>query len=406
MYRHELFKVFTRKNIYIVFFLVVLTMVYIDKNYISQTETMEEDEYVELFEERGAPVTTMKNGVYEKLFDEWGGPVTEDKISLATEKMQKIDEKLVEGTPSLTPEEKAAHNVHFIVANAGQHEISLQERKESLQSKIDDVDDQSYAYKEAEKELSMLEQLDDTHGFYLIRAWRGMFDLIEPFMSVILLSTLILLGLTPVFAEEHSQRTLGLILATKHGKGKLVTAKIMASLTYIGVVFSSLHLVNFFLHWLSYGGLQGWNAPIQSLPISTSFNTLYELSPFAWDVWQYYAITLSIQFLACVALAFLVLLISMLVKNVMFAFFISGAVIGAPFMFRILSLDQGIFKYINSFSYLEFMKVDNLFQEFIAYNVFGYPVLYPLILLFIFVILTALIVFFTYNRFRQQQVNE
>lgn len=406
MYRHELFKVFTRKNIYIVFFLVVLTMVYIDKNYISQTETMEEDEYVELFEERGAPVTTMKNGVYEKLFDEWGGPVTEDKISLATEKMQKIDEKLAEGTPSLTPEEKAAYNVHFIVANAGQHEISLQERKETLHSKIDDVDDQSYAYKEAEKELSMLEQLDDTHGFYLIRAWRGMFDLIEPFMSVILLSTLILLGLTPIFAEEHSQGTLGLILATKHGKGKLVTAKIMASLTYIGVIFSSLHLVNFFLHWLNYGGLQGWNAPIQSLPISTSFNTLYELSPFAWDVWQYYAITLSIQFLACVALAFLVLLISMLVKNVMFAFFISGAVIGAPFMFRILSLDQGIFKYINSFSYLEFMKVDNLFQEFIAYNVFGYPVLYPLMLLFIFVILTAVIVFFTYNRFRHQQVNE
>lgn len=382
MYKNELYKIFTRKSIYVVLFFVIVIIAYASSY----------------------PDTIMEGDVYEELSESWGGQVTEEKVSLAREKGRKAEENAAKGI-SNTLEESAADTVYFEVIRASQQSEALHERKENLYVKMNRLNDQSYEYQEAAKELNMLEQLEEPFGFYLVQAWRGMFDLVEPFFSVIFLSLLILIGLTPVFSDEYTKRTAGLVLATKHGKRRIVTAKILAALTYIFVVFVILHVVNLFLQWNTFGGFQGWDAPMQNLLGAMISNPFYDQSPFAWDVWQFYAITLSVQFLACVALAILVLFISMIVKNTMIAFFMSGAIIGVPFMFRQIGLDQGIFEYINSFSYLEFIRVERLFQEFNAYSVIGYPILYPLMLLAIFTVITIVIVLFTYYRFRHQQVN-
>lgn len=383
MYRHELYKIFTRKSIYVVLFFVILTMGY-SSGY--------PDSYL------------MKEDIYEDLYETWGGPVTEEKVNLASEKSREADERAAKGVTS-TFEERAAGNVHNLVAMAGQQSESLTEIREDLQHKMDNVDQQSFEYKEAEKEWSMLEQLGEPYGFYLIQAWRGMIYLIEPFFGIIFLSMLILIGLIPVISDEYTKRTVGLILATKNGKKRIVTAKILAALTYLVVVFALVHVVNLFLQWYKFGGLKGWDAPIQNLLGDMIANPIMGNSPFDWDVWQFYAITLSVQFLACVAFAILVLCISMIVKNAMIAFFMSGAILGVPFIFRQLGLEKGIFEYINSFSYLEFIRVERLFHEFNAYNLLGFPVLYPHMLLFAFGCITVAILLYTYYRFARQQVN-
>ena len=377
MFKHECYKIFTRKSIYIVFLLVVLTMVYANNK---------------------PGDFTLKEDVYEELYQTLGGPVTEEKIMYVREQMKASDSG--EKT-SRTFEDRAAGDVYFLVAIAGINKEELYERKVTLEAEIAGLSENSYDHKLAEKELRMLNELGESHGFYLISAWQGMFDFIEPVAGMIFLSTLILLVLTPVFADEYTKRTAGLILATKHGKRKIVTAKILAAITYIFIIFIALHVINLFLQLQKYGGLQGWDAPIQGLHI---YNWYYGQSPYALDIWQFYMVTLSVQFFASVAVGIVVLTLSVMTKNAMVTLFISAAFLGIPFMIQQLGVDRGVFAYVANLNYGELMKISSLFDQFKAYNVFGFPMLYPHLLLVIISVITAVLIFLTYHRFRNEQV--
>src|SRR5690625_4731817 len=228
--------------------------------------------------------------------------------------------------------DQATGEVLFLVASSGLKLEQLEGRKDLLNNKIATLEKTTYESQKATKELEMLEELGNPYGFYRIQAWTGMMDLIEPFFSVVLIAIMILLGLSPVFAEDHSQKTIGLVLATKHGKKRLVSAKLLASITYIGVAFILLHLTNFILQLNGYGGLHGWGAPMQSL---VTYPADYSMSPFAWDVWQFYFIMLTVQFLAGVAFGVLVLCLSHLTKNILMTFFVSGSILALPHILRL-----------------------------------------------------------------------
>ena len=374
MYKHELYKIFTKKSLYLMFFLLVLLLVYANR----------------------APMLdwVMKDEVYDELYQTYGGPVTEELEAEVREQMRKSDA----GEVSV---DQATGQVQFLVASSGLNLEHLEERKELLDSRIETLDHTTYQYLETTKELEMLEELGNPYGFYLIQAWTGMMDLIEPFFSVVLIAIMILLGLSPVFAEDHSQKTIGLVLATKHGKKSLVTSKLLASITYIGVVFISLHFANFLIQFNGYGGLHGWDAPMQSL---VTYPTDYSMSPFDLEVWQFYAVVLTVQFLGSLALGILVLALSHLTRNMLMTFFVSGSILGLPFVLRQIGFDRGFFKTFNLFSYLEFLRVERLFDQFRAFNFFGQPVLYPTYLIGAFGLLTLLLVVVLYYRSNHQQV--
>lgn len=336
----------------------------------------------------------MKDEIYEDLTETYGGPITEELETDVREQMRASDAG--EGSADLREAE-----VQYLVASSGMNLAQLEARKELLNDQMSNFDEATYPYREAEKEYEMLESLGNPYGFYWIQAWKGMINLIEPIMSVVLIAIMILLGLSPVFSEDHTQKTIGLVLATKHGKKQLVTAKLLASVTYIGVIFISLHLTNFIIQLNGHGGLKGWDAPLQSL---VTFPSNYSMSPFSLDVWQFYLATLTIQFLAGVAFGVLILCLSHLTKNVLMTFFTSGAILALPFVLRMIGLDFGIFEKINQFSYLEFMRVERLFEQFRAYNVFGHPVLYSTVLLVVFTLITFILVGLIYNRTKHEQV--
>src|SRR5690625_681223 len=383
MYKHECYKIFSRQSLYVVFFLVALIMIY--ANSLPNSMTMKED-------------------IYEDLLETWGGPITEEKVAVAREQMRKSDS---EENTTYTAEDRATGLVHNLYVVAAMNTESLNEQKEILQDKKDTLNINSYAYKEATKELSMLKKLGEPYAFYLTGGWRGMFDFIEPGVTVIFLATLILLGVTPVFDNEYANRTSGLVLATKHGKRKIVTVKMMAILTYIFVVLILFHIVNGILQFIKFGGLQGWNAPIQGLSgwLESLSMLSYDQSPYAFEIWQFYILTFSLQFVACVMFAILVVFISIILRNSMYTILVSGAVLGVPFVLSQFATGKGPLSYINSFNYVELIKASRLFEGFKAYNVFGYPVLYPNLLVAIFVILTTILMILIYNRHRHMQIS-
>src|SRR5690625_1995066 len=374
MYKHELYKIFTKKSLYLVFFLLVLLLVYANRTPMLDW--------------------VMKDEAYDELYQTYGGPITEEVEAKVREQNRASDA----GELSL---DQATGDVYFHVAISGSYLRQLEERKVLLNNKLDTIDDRAYEHLEATKELKMLEKLGNPYGFYKIQAWKGMMDLIEPFFSVVLIAIMILLGLSPVFAEDHSQKTIGLVLATKHGKKRLVSAKLLASITYIGVAFILLHLTNFILQLNGYGGLHGWGAPMQSL---VTYPADYSMSPFAWDVWQFYFIMLTVQFLAGVAFGVLVLCLSHLSKNVLMTFFVSGSILALPHILRLIGLDRGFFETFNLFSYLEFMRIERLFDQFKVFNFFGQPVLYSTYLIGLFGVVTLVLVGVLYYRSKHQQV--
>lgn len=381
MYKHECTKIFSRKSPYIVFLFIILMMFYVHPYPIEPT---------------------MKESIYEDLHDSWGGPVTEEKLLKVREAMRASD---AGETTSSTFEEEAESDVYFLVSVSHLQEMELMERKEVLRGEIHAFPEKSYPYKSARKELAMLDKLEQPFSYNVIRAWRGMFDFISPAMTVIFLAILILLGVTPVFTDDYSKQRIDLILASKHGKRRIVTAKIMAVITYVAAILFSLHLVNAIFAWFKFGGLKGWDVPIHGLGALESISFFsFETSPFNLNIWQLYIITIFIQFVGLIAFAILIMLLSILFKNSINTLLVSSLVVGLPFLMEHLefgTFQRGIFSYITDFNYAAFMKASTLFETFKAYNLFGFPVLYPNVLLLTFGILTAGFIGLIYRRFRK-----
>lgn len=170
MYKHECFKIFTRKSIYIVFILVLALIVYAERMPI---------EFV------------MTGDVYEDLYEELGGPVTEEKELFVREQMRASD---AGESVAYTEEDRIAGHVHFLVSLAGMNLQENLERQNELNEQLDKLSIGSYDYKLAKKELAMLEEVESSYGFYIVQAWHGLFHFIEPFFTVILLSLLLLIA--------------------------------------------------------------------------------------------------------------------------------------------------------------------------------------------------------------------
>lgn len=352
----------------------------------------------------------MKYPIFDELEETLGGPITAEKVAEARERMRLDDEK---GSDEPLPnkpidDDHRESYVHFLTVVAGMEADELVEEKERLQRDLDRYDSDTYAYRVADKKLTMLEELGQPYGYYVIQAWRGMHILIEPAFSSMFLIVLVLIGLVPVFSEEHTQRTAGLIAATKHGKFKVVTAKIMASLTYILGIFLILNIANAMIQGVFNGGFAGWDAPTQSFFDYEMSHKVYQYSPFNWVIWKTYAVTLGIQLFGSSMIAILILFISSRIKNTMMGFFIGGAILTAPALFTALGLPERfkLFQWIKDFSYLELLRADGLINQFKVYSLFGQPVLYPILILSLFLMISIVIILLTYYGISKQEINE
>lgn len=376
MYKQECYKIFSQKSIYIILLLIIGIMIFGNRTVAGDL--------------------SLKGEVYDNIFEEWRGPLTEAKLTKAKEKMAESD---AGGEGIKTPYEQAEADLHFITGVAGINSQSFKENKQRLTNQLKKTTEGSYKQKLIEKELSMLQNLEDPFGIYLIRAWQGSFDLIEPAITVIFLTTLIILGVTPLFVDEYTNRTMDLVLATKHGRRKIVTAKLLAGISFIAFIFISLHGVNFILQWIKFGGLDGWNAPMQNLSLWSLID--FSASPYDWTIGKFYRISLTLQLLASIGLGMLIIMLSIMLKNTMLTMIASGSIVALPTFFAQFMPEDSFMQIFNAFNYYEWLKSATLFQEFTAYNLLGLPVLYPTLIVTVFSLLTVIItilIYISHNR--------
>ncbi len=346
-----------------------------------------------------------QTNAYQSLYDEWRGPLTSTEIDMANERLLKIEEQIdremaeADGFEGVFPqriEDQAAHSIYTSVVQAGENIEWFEGRKEALHNKTFDPTTTADQAEDAQMEFELLQQLNEPIGFYQTTTWRSTVDFINTF-GFIFLTVLIILGLAPVFADEHSQKIASLIASTKYGKNKIASAKILASFTYIGALFFSLHLVNVVIEVIKFGRFADGTVPLQNL-------YLFIQSPFSLTIGQYYALALGIQLLGALVIGLLVLFLSIVTRHAMLTFFISGAIIGTPVLFRQLGFDQELIQYITQFSYAELIRVKGLIDQFIVLRLFGQPILYPYLFIAVFLLIASVNVFLIYRQYRNQQI--
>lgn len=379
MYRHEVYKIFTRKSLYVAFTLFLLFILLSLRSMIFDN--------------------SVQSDRYQQLHEEWSGPVTSEKLERAHAELEEDAELLDMGEEEFAVdyfsiEDQMLLDVYTQVIDAGSRLETLNERKEELQTEMVHFNEDTFEYNETNQ--NMLDNLDQPFGFYNIRTWQETIDSVNV-TNVIILSIMIVLGLSTVFADEHSNKTSELILYTKHGKKKVITAKLFASITYTIALFAATNLFNIVLNLFAFGRFQDGSAPLQNF-------FLYLVSPYNFSLWEYYIIALTVQFIAIFALSILVLSLSVITKNALATFFISGAVLGVPFFLHQFRIEHPLVRYISDFSYYELMRVKGLFDQFQAYNLFGTLVLYPYLLIPFIFLLSVLLTFVLYHVHRRQEI--
>jgi ABC-type transport system involved in multi-copper enzyme maturation permease subunit len=371
MIKHELYKILSKKGIYMIagIFLVIYAMA-------MTPEIMKSDQ-----------TDYQKNSKYV-------GPTSTEKVEMAKAALQELESQPATG------EENVDIQIQFYdeVIRAGYISDSIQMDLELLQSEIrqmesDGVND--YTYKEKVLQYEMMKKLQ-TPGVYDNEAWDYIVDFYSAF-GFILLSALLLFGLSPVFSEEYSTGMDSILLSTRHGKRKLVTAKIISSVVYVVLAALFFTVINVMVNFIAFGP-SGGGSPM--LDLAGHSITLYDFSSA-----EYFSYLFILQTLGAIAFGLLLIGISSMSKSVSIPIFTGGVVLAAPIMIQ-LSFKMNI-EWVNrllEFFYSNVISSLNLYRPFKTFNLLGSPVQYPIIASMVMIIVSVATVYFIYYIFKTRQI--
>lgn len=127
---------------------------------------------------------------------------------------------------------------------------------------------QIHFYKGKEWEYNAQYLLDNEVRFDYVYGWN---DFAEMYVAAILaLFVILLLGLSPVFAEEYQLKTADVLLTTRRGKGSGIWMKILAALCFAVVLTLGVCAYMWSIYLVIYG-VQGLNASAILLSFVTPF---------------------------------------------------------------------------------------------------------------------------------------
>ena len=191
-------------------------------------------------------------------------------------------------------------------------------------------------------------QLEYTYG------WQVFYDVlgIECLLGMILL----LLSLSPVYADESYQNTQHLLLTTKEGKHKDIVAKIAAGMTVAAGIFAVMVLLDFLFVACSFGlrGGDCFSCQVISVEYIDSYNNYQNTS--TWTSMYYILYCIFENFLGFVEVAAIALYFSSHCKSPFQAIIVSVMCLFVPVFLNLLGRDnpRGIVFQLSQLSILLF----------------------------------------------------
>jgi ABC-type transport system involved in multi-copper enzyme maturation permease subunit len=362
--KFELYKIFKQKGIYITAAVLMGLIVF----FMTQMPRTDPSVYT-----------------YYKDFE---GPVSEQDTQLASER---FNEMPGDGKPGHPDELEAYRDL----AAVGIFRDDQKNKLKAINQQISRPGDpSSYDYRRLRLEKEMVQAID-YRNFYYQWPVEQMQDYINT-DGFIFLSALILIGLASIFSRESATGVDQYILSTRHGRKTIVHAKLIAALIFVCLVaFFSLGFDVLF--WMLTAGNYGWLADIHSIP-------KYRDSPYAMTMLPFFLLKAGFHLFAGCTLAIFVLLVSALCKNSLISFVVSGFVFGFPFAAETFGIAPDWLLRLFPFTWSSAMQVDDLFSQFHTVNVFGFPILDPIINVVVLSAVTLLILILLYRLIRRKQI--
>lgn len=193
---------------------------------------------------------------------------------------------------------------------------------------------------------------------------------------------LVLIGLAPLFSAEYSRKTDAIILSSKHGKRKLIFAKIKAGLIFSVASWVLIEVINTLIIAGIYG-TTGAEAYWQNFQI--------DVAPFPFNQLQITLVTLATSLLGTIFLASIIMMISVFSKNQFVSLLIGGIILIAPclnFAFRNNNTLQCIYNFMPT----RVLTAINEWQIFDLLYLFGkaIPIQYAVIGMALFISIVSL----------------
>lgn len=292
-------------------------------------------------------------------------------------------------------EKQIIHTNNAITTAKGNEDIyteqnrQLEEQLESLKN-----DKSSFDYRNAKLQHSLFEKLPKPYIFNE-NGYNEIVYYINQY-GFVYICILILLGISSVITSEYTTNMDSIIKSSKKGKKQFITAKIIATIIFtmiITLIFNLFNSIPYFLALDSYG----W-----SIPISNMGNFL--LSPYLLTIGSYVIVQFLTHLLGAIIFSLIVLLISALCRSILGSISISSGILALPLVIEQYTYIDGKTPEIINFSLTNILKAEPLFRSYKTYNIFGYPVLYPYLVLGIYILLVPIIIYLTYYFFRNKQV--
>ena len=270
-----------------------------------------------------------------------------------------------------------------------------------IETKLSELEKQgkqnTVAYTELSDSLRKLTALGEPE-FANILLWENLFVNWGEHMMQFLLFIPLAFIIAPVFAVERSTGMDHLILSSRSGRRKIVTAKLFSILAASVTVTLIYAAATFIFGFLPHASLHGWNAAIQSVPA-------YARSMFGFQTWQL-AVAGAVWLVFTGAVYSLIIgFVSSRMKSQMGTVGVSLAVLFINV--GLAAMGDAVtqrFQPLIDFGLANVTLIKEVFGGFKMFHVFGMCVSYPVMAVFVLGLIAVLAVLGIYRGQRSRTV--
>lgn len=344
---------------------------------------------------------------YENLAVGWEGPLDSEKAAEAEKIYQEVsarygtDARMISRSVKDQPEIILAVNYHAYAQRVEEYwNGTPPESAEEpygialLQGKLAELESQGKQdtsdYRELSAALERLKELGEPE-FANALLWENLFNNWGEHMMQFLLFVPLTFVIAPVFAVERSSGMDNLILSSRNGRRKIVTAKLLSALAASTAVAALYLAATFLFGFLPHGSFHGWDAAIQSIPT-------YARSMFPWKAWQLAAVGAAWLIFTGAVYSLVICFISSRMKSQMSTAGVSLAILFVNVGLAAMgdSVTQRLGALVD-FGLANVTLMKEVFGGYKGFNAFGMCVSYPVMAVFVLGILAALAVLEIYR---------
>lgn len=344
---------------------------------------------------------------YEEAAAAWEGPFDSEKAAEAEKLYQEVcarygtDTRMIARSVKDQPEVILAVNYHAYTERVEEYWNGTPPESAGepygialLQAEITELESQgkqdSAACQKLSASLQRLEELGEP-VFANTLLWENLFNNWGEHMMQFLLFLPLAFVIAPVFAVERSSGMDSLILSSRNGRRKIVTAKLLSVLVASIAVVTLYLTATFIFGFLPHGSFQGWDAAIQSVPT-------YARSMFRWKVWQLAAVGAAWLIFTGAVYSLVICFISSRMKSQMGTVGVSLAVlfvnVGLAAMGDTVTQRLGV---LVDFGLANVTLIKEVFGGYKVFHVFGMYVSYPVMSVLVLAVIAAAAAFGVYR---------